>query len=79
MMRALLALTLLATGCPTPVCPTLATRCADAVHVEVCDSEGQWQPVADCSTLWETAGGEWTCAEADEDGERVHACLPEAP
>lgn len=65
----------LATGCPSPVCPTLATRC-DGARVEVCDSSGQWSHVLDCSEVAASSGGEWTCAETTEDGEQIHACLP---
>lgn len=52
MMRALFGLVVLLAGCPSPVCPTLATRC-DGPRVETCASDGQWQTVADC----EAAGG----------------------
>lgn len=72
-LLSLLALTL--AGCPAPVCSTLATRC-DGTRVEVCDADGQWQEVQDCSRLWETSGGEWTCEPTTSDGVEVHACLP---
>lgn len=76
MTRAIILLaTLSLAGCPTPVCPTLATRC-DGQVAQVCDADGQWQEVADCSRLWETSGGEWTCEPAISDGVEVHACLP---
>jgi hypothetical protein len=70
-----ITLLVLAAGCPAPVCPTLATRC-DGQVAQVCDADGQWQEVADCSTLWETSGGEWTCEPTTSDGVEVHACLP---
>ena len=63
-------------GCPAPVCPSLATRCAGE-RVEVCDSAGQWQLVADCADVAATSGGEWTCGVTREDGEEINTCLPE--
>lgn len=75
-MRTLLALALLSlAGCPTPVCPTLATRC-DAQVAQVCDADGQWQEVADCADVARTSGGEWTCEPTTSDGVAVHSCLP---
>lgn len=76
MMRAALTLSLLAlAGCPTPVCPTLATRC-DGARAEVCGGDGQWQTIADCDEVAASSGGEWTCGPAVSDGVDVHACLP---
>ncbi len=65
----------LATGCPAPVCPTLATRC-EGSRVELCDSSGQWMTVLDCAEVARTSGGEWACGETREDGEEINACLP---
>lgn len=77
-MRALLTVLVLAVvfaGCPAPVCPTLATRCAGEV-VELCDSSGQWYPVLDCAEVARTSGGEWACGTSHEDGEERNTCLP---
>lgn len=68
-------LVLLVSGCPTPVCPVLATRCTGQV-VELCGSDGQWQTVVDCDEVARTSGGEWTCGETREDGEEINTCLP---
>ena len=74
MRAALIALALL-TGCPAPVCATLATRCEGSA-VEICGSDGQWQTVLDCAEVARTSGGEWACGETREDGEEINACLP---
>lgn len=74
MRAALIALALL-TGCPAPVCATLATRCTGTV-VELCDSSGQWYAVVDCAEVARTSGGEWACGTSLEDGEERNACLP---
>lgn len=60
----------LAAGCPSPVCETLASRC-DGQRAEVCAADGQWQLIADCGEL-EGA----MCAEVEDDGQRLHACVP---
>ena len=72
-MKYLLPLILCATlaGCPTPVCPTLATRCSGQT-VELCGSDGQWQTVVDCA---EVSGGSWSCGTTREDGEEINTCL----
>lgn len=74
-MRLAIAIALLLAGCPAPVCPTLATRCAGTV-VELCGSSGQWYPVVDCAEVARTSGGEWSCSSTTEDGEEINACLP---
>lgn len=74
-MRPAFALTLLVAGCPAPVCPVLATRCAGTV-VELCGSDGQWYEVVDCAEVARTSGGEWACSTSHEDGEERNACLP---
>lgn len=74
-MRALLALSLLLTGCPRPVCSTMATRC-DGARAEVCAADGQWQVVEDCEAVARQSGGEWTCAPVEDEGEAMHACVP---
>lgn len=67
----------LACGCPTPVCPTLATRCIEN-RVELCGSDGQWQTIVNCDEV--TSGGEWACGTTREDGQEINTCLPtEAP
>jgi hypothetical protein len=75
--RALLAAALLLAGCPSPVCPTLAMRCAGP-RVEVCDARGQWALVADCDVVAAQSGGEWACAETRDDAGELLACMPEA-
>lgn len=73
------ALVLTTTGCPTPVCPTLATRCSGQV-IELCGSDGQWQTVLDCTAITIASGGSWECATTREDGQEINTCLPtEAP
>lgn len=78
MTRASLLLAITLSGCPAPVCPSLATRCAGE-RVEVCDSAGQWQLVADCADVAASSGGEWTCGTTRDDGEEINTCLPESP
>jgi hypothetical protein len=64
----IIAIAFLSTGCPA-VCEHLQTRCAADV-AQVCDSEGHWQNVMDCSNV---EPDEWRCAP-DLDGE--HTCRP---
>jgi len=79
MTRALALSLLLLAGCPHPVCSTLATRCDGPARVEVCAADGQWQLVADCSTVALQSGGEWLCAPVEDEGEELHACVPVTP
>ena len=65
----------IASGCPAPVCPTLATRCQGNA-VEICDSDGQWRDVLDCDEVAASSGGRWECSTTREDGEEVNTCLP---
>ena len=76
MMRIFLLAFALA-GCPAPVCPTTATRCASE-RVEVCDARGQWRPVSDCAEVARSSGGEWARGTTGEDGREINACLPVA-
>jgi len=72
-MRGLLGLSLLLAGCPTPVCDSTAAayRCHED-RAEVCASDGQWQLIADCSSI-EGA----RCAEdVVDDGHALSACVP---
>lgn len=77
-MTRVAALALLLSGCPTPVCPVQATRCAGDV-VELCGSDGQWQVALDCAEVERTSGGEWSCGETREDGEEINTCTRAAP
>lgn len=67
-----LVFALVGSGCPSPVCDsTLAeTRC-HGERAEVCASDGQWQLVADCSSV-EGA----MCSAVEDDGHALHACVP---
>jgi hypothetical protein len=63
-MKYLLLVLPLLSGCPTPVCSTLAARC-NGPRAELCDSRGQWQLVADCAeagAVCESVGEEVACA-----------------
>ena len=75
MTRRTLLFALFLTGCPAPVCPTLATRC-HGERVEACDSAGQWRLVADCADVARSSGGEWACGTTREDDREINTCLP---
>ena len=62
-----------------PVCRVNDSRCFDGC-VEICNSRGQWDLVAECDEVWSAGGAEWTCCPlALEDGSfDGHACLPAA-
>ena len=62
-------------GCG-PVCSARETRCSGA-QAEVCDGDGQWQLVMDCSTVSSPECAEWACCVgwADDAGP-LHTCLP---
>ena len=66
-MKALVILAVVfMTACPTTVCQSLETRCAEDV-AQVCDARGRWQDVLYCDDV---RPGTWECGE--EDGE--HSC-----
>jgi len=78
-MRAFyLLLVLLTTGLNAciPVCETKQTRC-NGTQAEVCDSNGRWQQVMDCSKVVDPKGASWSCCPVREgDAGIVHTCLP---
>lgn len=53
------------------VCTTLVTRCNGSL-VEICNSNGQWQRMMDCSTITSTTNTDWICC-ATTGG---NTCLP---
>ena len=59
-----------------PLCEVKQTRC-NASRVELCDSNGQWQQVMDCSEVAGPEGTAWSCCPAREgDAGVVYSCLP---
>ena len=52
-------------------------RLASGAQAEVCDGDGPWQLVMDCSTVSSPECAEWACCVgfADDAGP-LHTCLP---
>ncbi|MCP4678736.1 MAG: hypothetical protein GY854_25145 [Deltaproteobacteria bacterium] len=81
MMRvfATISIALLLSACiPHSVCEVNETRCT-GVRVEICDSEGQWAEVMDCTEVESFDGNAWACCPVqspDIPGGQGHACLP---
>jgi hypothetical protein len=64
-------------GACLPVCQTKTTRC-NGSRVEICDSNGRWQQVMDCSKVVGPKGSTWSCCPASEgDAGVIHTCLPD--
>ncbi len=53
-------------------CEAEVTRCAGN-SVEICNADGDWDEVMDCSDVWSADGADWKCC-VDTDGEST--CLP---
>jgi len=71
----IMSFVLLGASCPqeqTGVCTPTEGRCADN-QAQVCDSQGRWQVITDCSEVGGT-DRTFTCQRVDT-GE--HTCLPE--
>lgn len=78
-ITAVVAAGLLAHCQPGPGCVRGATRCSGNL-AELCDADGSYQPLADCSLVSAQTGSPYVCAFVDAptvDGPVTgHTCVP---
>ncbi len=73
----LVAALVVSAACDGVDCRAGATRCTGDT-VEVCDANGHWEHLADCSGVTDSTEPSWECCALEGFGDAgvLHACLP---